>query len=179
MALATNVQDLATRVATEAKSLRTLLNGNEPNLSQLQTTAKTSLVAAINELVGAVGGAGASIDDGSTSAVSVWSSLKTSTEISDAVTALVGGAPGALDTLIELAAALGDDPNFATTITNMITDATKPATEESRGTVELATTAEALTGTDTTRAITPAVLRSITGDSTVNFVLTFENGLEG
>lgn len=34
------------------------------------------------------------------------------------MSALVGGAPGALDTLNELAAALGDDANFATTITN-------------------------------------------------------------
>lgn len=36
------------------------------------------------------------------------------------VAALVDAAPGALDTLNELAAALGDDPNFATTITNSI-----------------------------------------------------------
>lgn len=33
---------------------------------------------------------------------------------------LIGSAPGALDTLEELAQALGDDPNFATTITNLI-----------------------------------------------------------
>ena len=33
---------------------------------------------------------------------------------------LVNGAPAALDTLQELAQALGDDPNFATTITNLI-----------------------------------------------------------
>jgi len=35
-----------------------------------------------------------------------------------AVSALIDAAPGALDTLNELAAALGDDPNFATTVTN-------------------------------------------------------------
>lgn len=34
--------------------------------------------------------------------------------------ALIAAAPGALDTLNELAAALGDDPNFATTITNAL-----------------------------------------------------------
>jgi hypothetical protein len=33
---------------------------------------------------------------------------------------LVDSAPGTLDTLNELAAALGDDPNFSTTITNSI-----------------------------------------------------------
>ncbi len=40
--------------------------------------------------------------------------------IQAAVTALVDSSPGALDTLNELAAALGDDPNFATTIINLI-----------------------------------------------------------
>ena len=37
-----------------------------------------------------------------------------------AVTYLVNGAPEALDTLNELAAALGDDENFATTVTNSL-----------------------------------------------------------
>jgi hypothetical protein len=36
------------------------------------------------------------------------------------VSSLVDSAPGTLDTLNELAAALGDDPNFATTITNSL-----------------------------------------------------------
>lgn len=37
-----------------------------------------------------------------------------------AVQALVGGAPGALDTLNELAAAIGDDANFAATVTSAL-----------------------------------------------------------
>ena len=41
-------------------------------------------------------------------------------QITAAVNNLVAGAPGALDTLNELAAALGDDANFATTVTNAI-----------------------------------------------------------
>jgi hypothetical protein len=40
--------------------------------------------------------------------------------IDAAINALVDSAPGTLDTLNELAAALGDDPNFATTITNAL-----------------------------------------------------------
>ena len=36
------------------------------------------------------------------------------------INALINGAPGALDTLNELAAALGNDANFATTVTNSI-----------------------------------------------------------
>ena len=39
-----------------------------------------------------------------------------------AVAYLVDSAPGALDTLNELAAALGDDENFATTITNSLSN---------------------------------------------------------
>jgi hypothetical protein len=45
--------------------------------------------------------------------------------VDTAVSNLVDSAPGTLDTLNELAAALGDDPNFATTVTNSI--ATKVA----------------------------------------------------
>ena len=41
------------------------------------------------------------------------------------VAALVDSSPGTLDTLNELAAALGDDPNFATTITNLVAARTK------------------------------------------------------
>ena len=44
----------------------------------------------------------------------------TKTYVDTQVTNLVDAAPGALDTLNELAAALGDDANFATTITNSI-----------------------------------------------------------
>lgn len=48
--LASRITDLATRIATECKSLRTLLNGNAADLSALTTTAKTNLVAAVNEI---------------------------------------------------------------------------------------------------------------------------------
>lgn len=40
--------------------------------------------------------------------------------VNAAVAALVASAPGSLDTLDELAAALGDDANFATTVTNLL-----------------------------------------------------------
>ena len=46
--------------------------------------------------------------------------LATTAYVSTAVSALIDGAPGAINTLNELAAALGDDANFATTITNSI-----------------------------------------------------------
>lgn len=47
-------------------------------------------------------------------------SKATPADIATAIAALVDTSPAALDTLNELAAALGDDPNFATTITNAL-----------------------------------------------------------
>lgn len=52
MSLSTNIVNLATRVATESKSIRTMLNGNAVDLSSLNTVAKGNLVAALNELKG-------------------------------------------------------------------------------------------------------------------------------
>lgn len=120
MSLSTNVANLAIAVATNAKQLRTLVNGNVADLSGLTTTAKSNLVAAINEIEAAVGSAGASIDDANVSTLSVWSSSKTDASINSAVSALVASSPAALDTLNELAAALGDDPNFAATMTTAL-----------------------------------------------------------
>ena len=46
---------------------------------------------------------------------------QTAAQVQASLDALVDSAPGTLDTLNELAAALGDDPNFATTVNNNIT----------------------------------------------------------
>lgn len=62
MSLATNIQDLATRIATEFKAIRVLISGTGTgDVSGLDTTA-TDLVGAINEVLGATttGGAPAS-----------------------------------------------------------------------------------------------------------------------
>ena len=62
----------------------------------------------------AAGTAAALIDDASTDSTHVWSSYKTSSEIGVAVSNLVDSAPELLDTLNELAAAIADNPNYAT-----------------------------------------------------------------
>lgn len=100
------------------------LNTNTGTLSSLSTTNKTSLVAAINELVATIGGmgGGVAINDaaGNGDTTVTWSADKIYDSIEAAKTAvtnsLVNGASAALDTLNELSAALGNDPNFATTI---------------------------------------------------------------
>lgn len=56
--------------------------------------------------------------------------FQTEEEVKQAISDLVDGADDALDTLKELAEALGNDPNFATTITNKLTDLRTALTEE-------------------------------------------------
>ena len=120
--LQARITDLATRMATECKSLRTLINTNASDLSALTTTQKGSLVAAINELKSAIDGVGSSItiSDSTTSTTQVWSSSKVASAIQTAKDELTSGAASALDTLAELAAALGNDANFASTVTTAL-----------------------------------------------------------
>ena len=57
MSLQTKVSDLVTRIATEFKTVKTLISGNNSGtLSSLTTTNKSSLLAAVNEIVSDLGG---------------------------------------------------------------------------------------------------------------------------
>ena len=56
--------------------------------------------------------------------------FQTEEDVKKAISDLVDGADDALDTLKELAEALGNDPNFATTITNKLTDLRNALTDE-------------------------------------------------
>lgn len=105
------ITSLAQAIAADIKRLTT----NQGTLTALTTTDKTSLVNAINELKTAIANA-TNINDASTSASATWSSNKINDSINNAVSALVNGAGTTLDTLKELANALGNDANFATTI---------------------------------------------------------------
>lgn len=203
MSLSTNVQNLALRIATELKSIRTLLNGNAPDLSALETTNKANLVAALNEVktlaeAGAGGGAviddtvprtttvyssskteavvaaavsgidpGAVIDDANVALDSTYSSNKILSAINAAITALVEDAPEALDTLNELAAALGDDPNFAASTATALANRVR------------FDTAQTLTGGQQiqARANIGAASAADVGDTTTNFVTIFEAAL--
>jgi len=122
--LSTRLRDLATRLATEDKTNRTFINGNAPDLSDLDTTAKSNLVEALNELKGLVDAAAAAaaakaaIDDAAVSSTTKTYSIdKISALITAAIDGVVAGAPTAINTLNELATAIGDDANFAATIT--------------------------------------------------------------
>lgn len=170
--LVSNISNLATRTATEAKALRTLLNGNATDLSALTTTSKTSLVSSLNELKtridGAIASSGAVINDASSaSTTQTYSITKIRDTINTAIGNLTSGAPAALDTLDELAAALGDDANFAATITTALgnrlrVDAaqTLNATQKAQGLTNLG-----------------AVAAADIGDTATDYVSIFNTGL--
>jgi hypothetical protein len=137
MSLATRLTDLATAIGTDMKQFRIWITGSSSgNLTGLTTTAKTDLVSAINEVK--AGSAGAPPDASETVKgileLASLAEVATGTDSVRAVTPqgvrqeraalkdeiLGAGVPAALDTLDELAAALGDDANFAATVTNSL-----------------------------------------------------------
>ena len=113
--LQTNLTNLATRIGTELKAHRTLINGNAADLSSLTTTAKSNLVAAINELQAAVASA-TEINDASTGTSATWSASKIVEELGDLKTEILGGAGAAFDTLQELATLIGENDGDITGI---------------------------------------------------------------
>ena len=92
------------------------------------------------------------IDDVGPSSTKTFSSQKIGSEIGAAIASLIDSSPGALDTLNELAAALGDDPNFAATINTALgnrlrVDAaqsgfTEPQRAQGRGNLDVHSKAE-------------------------------------
>lgn len=167
MSLATNLQDFATRVATEFKSVRTSIG----TLSSLTTTSKT-VVGAINEVdadIAALSGSAAGINDGTTSSSSTWSSTKTAAEIVAARDALLGGAGAAYDTLQELSVLINDSATDAevATLTTAIGNRVRYDAAQSL------TAPQALQA----RSNIGAVAAADVGDTAVNLVATFEAGL--
>jgi hypothetical protein len=171
MALNLVIQNLATRIGTEFKSIRTLVGGTgTAGVTSLNTTA-TNLVAAINEVkatadfADATATAGLKIDDVTLSGTTVYSSTKTNTEINSkvsvAINAAIDNAPAALNTLNELAAALGDDANFAGTVTTGLANRLRHDAAQTLGTA----------------AQLQACLNIGVGNPETNFVTTFETAI--
>jgi hypothetical protein len=108
------IDALAAALGTDVKSALAMISTLQTetgDVTQLNTTAKNSLVAALNELKAQVGGINLAtlINDNATSLDHTWSSNKITAAINSSISALVGGAPEALNTLKELADQLSAD----------------------------------------------------------------------
>jgi hypothetical protein len=102
-----------------------------------------------------------------------FTKTETSTAIQQAITNLVASSPAALDTLNELAAALGNDPNFATTVTNAISAKASIASIQSQS-------ATAFTTAGTAPAFTLAPVPAITAyAANQRFQIRFHTGGAG
>lgn len=112
MSLVQQVINLAQVIKTDINGIRTDL-GNKANLT---TTDKTSLVNALNEVLGKVNNliddtAGAGITD------KVWSADKTVAYVQQVKSQILGGTiPEASDSLLELLTLINDDQNELNTI---------------------------------------------------------------
>jgi hypothetical protein len=161
----------------------TTLNGKAPKASPALTGTPTAPTAAAN-----------------TNTDQIATTAYVQTELTD----LIGGAPGALDTLNELAAAIDDDASYASTITTALgtkaptasptftgtvggitkamvglgnvaniavsgsnTGDEVAASTTTAGVVERATDAEALSGEDSSRYVTPIHLANRTYTTTI------------
>lgn len=174
--LQVRLENLATRIATECKAIRNLLNGNAADLSALNTTAKTNIVAAINELVADIdelaANAGAIIDDTTAATDQVYSSTKTMTEIADAAAAvkaeILGGAGTAYDTLAELQTLLEGSDTALAGITTALSHRVRTDTA-----AQGLSTQQKLNARTNIDAYGSVEL----GNPDTNFVATFETGL--
>ena len=110
MSLATRLSDFATAVGTAIKASKMLINGNAADLSALNTTVKTSLLAAINE-VNAKPSGGAAINDASTNSLTETYSINKITDVAiteasqaaaDMKAEILGSVSAAQDTLEEI-----------------------------------------------------------------------------
>lgn len=87
MSLATQLSNLATRIGTEFKAVRTSVG----SLTSLSTTNKTSLVAAINEVYATVASGGTILADAITDATTIGKSVLRATDAAAARTAIGAG----------------------------------------------------------------------------------------
>ena len=92
--------DLAQAVGRDINAIKSKQAQTDAQITQLET--------AITNASG--------IDDSTTSTSTGWSSSKTAATIGDEIAKLVNGSDAMLDTLKELADAIGNDPNYAQAI---------------------------------------------------------------
>lgn len=117
MSLQTRLVALAQAIGGDIKTLY----AQQGNLAALSTTAKASLVAAINELYAALAAA-SEIDDTAASATTTYSSTKVLQLLAALRGDILGGASAAYDTLQELQALLESDATAISGLLNAVSN---------------------------------------------------------
>lgn len=167
----TRISDLITAIGTDYKQFRTWITGSATgDLTTLTTTAKTSLLAAINEVNAAVGAA--TIPDATTS-VKGKVELATDAEtlaFTDTVRVVTPSNIGAVTNVANGLLKLNGSGVVGASQLAAIPDATTTV----KGLAELATDAEALAMSDAVRSLTPANLAAITNVN--NGLLKLDSG---
>lgn len=208
MAYPTNEKSGAENLVALTLAIRERCNSlasNQGTLTSLTTTAKASLVAAINELVTSLAtvksdlASKTEINDTATTTTNVWSAKKTADAISESATKvkndLLGGAGTAYDTLKELADLIETNKDAITALQNLaaghvkydaaqtLTDVQKKQARDNIGAGAAADvtshgtrlTAVEKKATDNATAITN--LKNAVGDTTIDLESVFKNGV--
>ena len=117
MSLLTRITALINSIATDIKDVYAKIG----NLSSLQTTTKSSLVGAINEIIAS---GGLQINDSTPSASTTFSGTAIDSKIATAKTEvkneILGGASAAYDTLQEIQAQMEADDSAASALTTAV-----------------------------------------------------------
>ena len=117
MSLVTRITALINSIAADIKDVYAKIG----NLSSLQTTTKSSLVGAINEIIAS---GGLQINDSTPSASTTFSGTAIDSKIATAKTEvkneILGGASAAYDTLKEIQAQMEADDTAAASLTTAV-----------------------------------------------------------
>ena len=117
MSLLTRITALINSIATDIKDVYAKIG----NLNTLQTTTKSSLVGAINEIIAS---GGLQINDSTPSASTTFSGTAIDSKIATAKTEvkneILGGASAAYDTLQEIQAQMEADDTAASALTTAV-----------------------------------------------------------
>lgn len=117
--VSSNVDSVASDLATVSSNVNSIASNVDTVSSNVNSIASnvSTVITNLNTVSSNVNSVASDLADFGTYANTTFT---TNAHIDTKIGELIDSAPGALDTLNELAAALGDDPNFATTITTSI-----------------------------------------------------------
>lgn len=178
--VANSIVEVSTISPGSTGSAGTVIASSQPNITSVGTMTQLT----VNGVTNLGGVANVKITGGSSNYVLKtdgagnlsWtaypdlSSYATSTDVSNAVANLVNSAPSALDTLKELATALGNDASYSTTITNALANKLSTSSFSSTANTWLSSAQTNITSVGTLTGLT------VSGDITPSANVTYSLG---